>query len=136
MAPVFPAEELTPVRRGAGHFYEQIRDQIAALIATHGLPAGTKLPTESELITRFETSRMTIRVGLQQLEAAGMVEPRHGVGVFVRDRPADPSPSPDAVAVQSWVRAVDEIITAAPAEIQSQYQAARSGLPEWARPNP
>ena len=134
MAGTFPIESLSPVSRGKGHFYAQIRDQIAAAIATHNLPVGTQLPTEVELGERFKTSRMTIRVGIQELEAAGLVEPRHGVGVFVRDR-ATAQPSPDAATVQQWVRAVDEIVAAAAPEIQEQYRPVREGLPGWARPS-
>ena len=130
----FPIDDLVPLRRGrdAGHFYEQIRDQIAAAISMHQLPAGTQLPTETVLGERFQTSRMTIRAGIQELVAAGLVEPRHGVGMFVRERPAQAAP--DAAVVQQWVRAVDEIIAAASPEVQEQYRAVRDGLPEWARP--
>lgn len=134
MAVVFPIEALSPLRRGDQHFYEQIRDQIAAAITTHNLPAGTKLPTEVELGERFKTSRMTIRVGIQELEAAGLVEPRHGVGVFVRDRPASLG-TPDVAVVQRWVGYVDEIITTAAPDVQEKYQALRAGLPDWARPS-
>jgi GntR family transcriptional regulator len=137
MAAAFPVDELTPGHRGRGegHIYEQIRDQLAAAIATHELPAGTQLPIAAELQERFKASRMTIRVALQELEAAGLVEPRHGVGVFVRDRPATPQIQ-DAAVVQAWVRAVDEIIVTAPTETQAQYLAVRADLPDWARPAP
>lgn len=134
MSGAFPIEALSPVRRGEGHFYTQIRDQIATAITTHQLPAGTQLPTEADLGERFKASRMTIRVGIQELEAAGLVEPRHGVGVFVRDRPAA-QPVPDAATVQQWVHAVDEIVAAAAPEVQEKYQVVREGLPDWARPS-
>lgn len=129
----FPVDELTVLRRGEGTtFYVQIRDQIAAVITRNQLPAGTRLPTEPVLCDRFQTSRMTIRAGIQELTSAGLVEPRHGLGVFVCERPTQTVP--DAAAIQHWVRAVDEIIAVAPTEIQKQYRGIRGGLPTWARP--
>jgi GntR family transcriptional regulator len=48
------------------------------------LQPGEKLPSESELMTRFEVSRITVRNAIATLCAEGLVETRHGAGTFVR----------------------------------------------------
>jgi GntR family transcriptional regulator len=45
---------------------------------------GEKLPSESELMARFDVSRITVRNAIATLAAEGIVETRHGAGTFVR----------------------------------------------------
>ena len=45
--------------------------------------AGTALPSEKELAQQFQVSRTVVREAISKLQAAGMVETRHGVGTFV-----------------------------------------------------
>lgn len=47
------------------------------------LPAGSLLPSEAELATRFSVSRMTARQAVQNLANSGLVERRRGAGTFV-----------------------------------------------------
>jgi len=51
-------------------------------------PPGTRLPTEAELCQRFEVSRATVRSAVKELDVLGLVRTQHGVGTFVRPRPA------------------------------------------------
>lgn len=46
---------------------------------------GEKLPTESELMESFGVSRTVIREAISKLQAAGLVETRHGIGTFLLD---------------------------------------------------
>jgi DNA-binding FadR family transcriptional regulator len=46
-------------------------------------PAASKLPREADLIDEFQVSRTVVREAISKLQAAGMVETRHGVGTFV-----------------------------------------------------
>ncbi|MDQ7909406.1 GntR family transcriptional regulator [Phytohabitans sp. ZYX-F-186] len=48
------------------------------------LPAGSRLPSEKDLATRFEVSRMTVRQALDALVTDGRVERVPGLGTFVR----------------------------------------------------
>jgi len=48
---------------------------------------GHKLPTEIQLTEAFGVSRTVIREAMATLAADGLVEPRQGAGVFVRDHP-------------------------------------------------
>jgi DNA-binding FadR family transcriptional regulator len=47
------------------------------------LATGAKLPREADLMTEFGVSRTVVREAISRLQAAGMVETRHGVGTFV-----------------------------------------------------
>lgn len=46
------------------------------------LAAGDKLPTEGALMDEFGVSRTVVREALSRLQAAGLVETRHGIGTF------------------------------------------------------
>jgi GntR family transcriptional regulator, transcriptional repressor for pyruvate dehydrogenase complex len=50
--------------------------------------AGDKLPTESEIMRAWGVSRTVVREALSRLQAAGLVETRHGIGTFVLPQPA------------------------------------------------
>ena len=80
-APVRKAS-LTPVRRARvkQQVYEQLRDGIVR----GSWPAGTRLPSENELVARLGCSRISVREALHMLASLGLVETRHGGGTFVR----------------------------------------------------
>lgn len=48
---------------------------------------GEKLPTEPEVMAEQGVSRTVVREAMSRLQAAGLVETRHGVGTFVLERP-------------------------------------------------
>jgi len=48
---------------------------------------GDKLPPESAIMGEYGVSRTVIREAISQLQAAGLVQTRHGIGTFVLDRP-------------------------------------------------
>ena len=60
---------------------ETIREQIAS----GELPPGSKLSTESQLCPDYGVSRTVVREAVTRLAADGLVHPRQGAGVFVRD---------------------------------------------------
>lgn len=47
-------------------------------------PPGTQLPPESDLIEEFSVSRATLRSAYAKLEERNLIQPRQGVGTFVR----------------------------------------------------
>ncbi|WP_051580012.1 GntR family transcriptional regulator [Pseudonocardia acaciae] len=51
-------------------------------------PPGARLPTEADLCRRFGVSRATVRSAVKELDVLGLVRTQHGVGTFVRSRPA------------------------------------------------
>jgi GntR family transcriptional repressor for pyruvate dehydrogenase complex len=55
----------------------------------HGeLQPGDKLPTETEIMAEQGVSRSVVREAISRLQAAGLVETRHGIGTFVLPPPA------------------------------------------------
>lgn len=63
--------------------YIQIHDKIKADIE-HGVwKIGDKLPTERELATQFNVSRMTLRQAIQPLSDEGILERKIGSGTYV-----------------------------------------------------
>jgi GntR family transcriptional repressor for pyruvate dehydrogenase complex len=62
-----------------------LADAIAARIAAGKLAPGARLPTEAGVVGEFRVSRTVVREALSMLQAAGLVETRHGVGTFVRE---------------------------------------------------
>lgn len=57
--------------------------RILSLVTTGELKPGDQLPSERKLAETFEVSRPTLREALRALDVLGVVEVRHGGGVFV-----------------------------------------------------
>jgi GntR family transcriptional regulator, transcriptional repressor for pyruvate dehydrogenase complex len=75
-----PASE-TRVRRPRGLVNEVVEGLSASIREGHIKP-GDKLPTESEIVARFDVSRTVVREAISRLQANRLVETRHGVGTF------------------------------------------------------
>jgi len=60
-----------------------LQDDILELILERDLVAGDPLPTESELTAALGVGRNTLRESLKALQAVGIIEIRHGFGMFV-----------------------------------------------------
>jgi DNA-binding FadR family transcriptional regulator len=69
-----------------GNLAERVVGALAAQIRGGELRPGQKLPTEAQAVNRFGVSRTVVREALSRLQAAGLVETRHGVGTFVAAR--------------------------------------------------
>ena len=64
----------------------EIVQNLASSIRDGRLQPGDKLPTESEIMSRFDVSRTVVRESLSQLQASRLVETRHGIGTFVLEQ--------------------------------------------------
>ena len=69
--------------------HDQVRDQLQELIRSGRFAPGTALPPERDLAAMWGVSRHSLRQALASLEAIGMVESRHGSGVYLTERPSD-----------------------------------------------
>lgn len=67
--------------------FRQIADWLREQIVNGTLPKGAKLPSESELVQRFATTRTTARQALGVLKGEGLIVSEHGRGAFVRQPP-------------------------------------------------
>ena len=66
-------------------YYRQVVDQVAELVRSGRLPAGTLLPSVRELARRLLVSLITVRRAYADLEAAGLIVRRQGQGTFVAE---------------------------------------------------
>jgi len=73
-----------PVRRARGRGLAlELVDDLGDKIRGQQLRPGDKLPTESAIMQAYGVSRTVVREALSRLQAAGLVETRHGIGTFV-----------------------------------------------------
>ncbi|OPA76143.1 trehalose operon repressor [Paenibacillus selenitireducens] len=63
--------------------YEQIMDAIIQNIEAGKWKEGYKIPSETELMEAYDTSRGTVRKAVDLLQERGYVQKIHGKGVFV-----------------------------------------------------
>ena len=68
--------------------YEQIRGQVAAIIASGALPVGQRLPTIRQLAADLGLAGGTVARAYRELEREGFITSRGRHGTFVADRPA------------------------------------------------
>jgi DNA-binding FadR family transcriptional regulator len=61
---------------------QEIVESLASDMREGLIKPGDKLPTESEIMARFDVSRTVVREALSQLQASKRVETRHGIGTF------------------------------------------------------
>lgn len=62
---------------------DRLADEISELILSGSLEPGATLPTEVQLADRYGVSRAVVRDATRLLSARGLVDVRHGRGVFV-----------------------------------------------------
>lgn len=72
-----------PVRRRPRTLALELVDALRERIRDGRLQIGDKLPTEAAFMEEFEVSRTVVREAISKLQAAGLVETRHGIGTFV-----------------------------------------------------
>jgi DNA-binding FadR family transcriptional regulator len=71
-----------PLRKGRSLTTELVQ-AIADRVRDGRLASGAKLPTEAAIMGEFGVSRTVVREAISRLQAAGIVETRHGIGTFV-----------------------------------------------------
>jgi GntR family transcriptional regulator len=66
--------------------YVQLADFLAARITAGEYPAGSRMPSESELVEEFELARSTVRRSMRILRERGLVETVATRGSYVMER--------------------------------------------------
>jgi GntR family transcriptional regulator, transcriptional repressor for pyruvate dehydrogenase complex len=87
-----------------------LTEQILELIERDELGPGDRLPTVQALAARFAVAAPTMREALRRLQAVGVVELRHGSGVYVRHagrRVVLPNPFPGRLAIETILDLLD-----------------------------
>src|SRR3954451_14182621 len=83
---------------------DMLTEQILDMIERDGLAPGDRLPTVQALAARFAVAPPTMREALRRLQAVGVVEMRHGSGVYVRHagrRVVLPNPLPGRLKIET-----------------------------------
>ena len=93
--------------------YDQIEQQLKALIAGGHIPAGTALPSIRVLSKDLEVSVITTRRAYQNLELGGFIETLQGKGTFVKE-------VDEAMQAETRDEAVEEILREAIRQVR-QY---------------
>lgn len=70
--------------KSSGSLYLQVMKKIKQEIISKKYPVDSKLPSEIELMKKFNVSRVTLRKAIEGLVNDGIVEKVQGVGSFVR----------------------------------------------------
>lgn len=78
------SEALTRIERPRS-IHEVVQDAIRTYIVTEGLEPGDSMLSEGELARRFGVSRNSVREAVRSLESVGVLESRHGSGLFVSE---------------------------------------------------
>ena len=73
----------TPTRRRPRTLALELVESLGSRIREGRLLTGEKLPTEAAIMGEFAVSRTVVREAISKLQAAGLVETRHGIGTFV-----------------------------------------------------
>ncbi|ALK98670.1 GntR family transcriptional regulator [Massilia sp. WF1] len=76
-----------PTPRKHRNLAQLVVEQLTEHIRNGALHPGDKLPTETEIMTEQGVSRSVVREAISRLQAAGVVETRHGIGTFVLPPP-------------------------------------------------
>lgn len=86
---------------------ELVTSHIVSMIVRGTVRRGQRLPTERELVEAIGVSRTSVRAGLQELAAKGVLVIRHGAGTFVADGPPvlDSEPLKFLAALHGFSRA-------------------------------
>lgn len=82
---------------GTGRVAERVVDEICAYIETNGLMTGDRLPPERVFLELLGVGRSSLREALRVLSTVGMIDVRHGDGMYVATSPAAATTSPGAI---------------------------------------
>ncbi|MBQ0848004.1 GntR family transcriptional regulator [Streptomyces sp. BH-SS-21] len=80
---------MTEIQR-PGALYQQVAAAIREAILSGEFTPDSLLPSEAQLMARYQVSRPTVRNAVAALRAEGLIDVRHGKGSFVR---SDSQPS-------------------------------------------
>jgi DNA-binding transcriptional regulator YhcF (GntR family) len=78
--------------------YEQLRQQVTALVLGRALAPGSRLPAIRQLANDLGLASGTVARAYRELEADGVVTTHGRHGTVIAGPPRDPAPPPDLLA--------------------------------------
>lgn len=76
-----------PRKDGSRNLTHALVDALSERIYSCSILPGDKLPSEAMIMAEYGVSRTVVREAITSLQAAGLIETRHGIGSFVRAVP-------------------------------------------------
>jgi DNA-binding transcriptional regulator YhcF (GntR family) len=113
--------------------FEQVRTQVATLVAEGALTPGTKLPTVRQLAADLGLAANTVARAYRELEADGVIATYGRRGTFVRSSVVDPGASSDADTRDRARSAADAYVASVRALGLGVTEATRLVELAWAR---
>jgi GntR family transcriptional regulator len=113
--------------------YRQIMEQVRRMIVAGRLPAGEKLPSVRDLAGTLGINPLTVGKAYGELERAGVIEMRRGLGMFVHERQPNVSRGEPPSGVAAAARRL--VLEAAQAGM-TMAQTVRSVESEWREVGP
>lgn len=92
-------------RKGVKPLYSQIYDYLYELIHSGDLPPGSQLPSENELVEKFNVSRITVRHAIAKLEQENLLVRMPGKGTFI----AEPKIDRELINILSFTDRMEKI---------------------------
>ncbi len=89
--------------------YQQVVDQITMKVASGDWPPGAALPSIRELASTSQVSVITVKRAYQELERAGVIVTRQGLGSFV----AESTDASRSLLQQEFERSLQAMLQAA-----------------------
>ncbi len=93
-------------------------ESFTASIQAGTLKPGEKLPTESVIMEMHGVSRTVVREAISHLQAAGLVQTRHGIGTFVLE------PQPANIFAADTIRTIGDVLSILELRISLETEAA------------
>lgn len=116
--PVSSAAVAVP-RKKHRNLAQGVVENITASIHGGALKTGEKLPTEAVIMELHGVSRTVVREAISHLQAAGLVQTRHGIGTFVL------APAPASRRISSdTVRTIGDVLAILELRISLETEAA------------
>ncbi len=124
------SDQSSPAKNNSRRLAESLVERFAQRMREGELKRGEKLPTEAHIMAAEGVGRSVVREAMSRMQAAGLVETRHGVGTFVRDMPAPEgfTLGPSTIVVLSEV--LDLLEFRLSLEVQAAGMAAERATPQ------
>ena len=117
-APVPAAAAAVPPKKKHRNLAQGVVEAFTSSIQAGTLKPGEKLPTESLIMEMHGVSRTVVREAISHLQAAGLVQTRHGIGTFVLE------PQPANIFSSDTIRTIGDVLAILELRISLETEAA------------
>jgi len=116
--PVPAAAAAVPPKKKHRNLAQGVVEAFTSSIQAGTLKPGEKLPTESLIMEMHGVSRTVVREAISHLQAAGLVQTRHGIGTFVLE------PQPANIFSSDTIRTIGDVLAILELRISLETEAA------------